>query len=233
MSSAKSPPAKEPATLQTTRQMLDELDALMDRMLALPVNDVDDPAPTPSQIVHMPTMSATLTVLDASVEQEETPPELEHPLLRESFPSYNTDIPPAPSETAGDLPVMQPPPFQPPHFEPSDYDASQFETPRLEPAPDPIPEEVIPPAIARLSIPIIRSEQPVVEVRLPRRPLASQCLLPLLWFNQGFDKGTLILGPPGRWLRGPRGRHILGLTGLTLVGAAGLWLVKDWLGWTG
>ena len=57
-------------------------------------------------------------------------------------------------------------------------------------------------------------------------------ILPLLWFNQGFDKAIVVLGPLGRWLRGPRGRHLLGLTGLSLAAAAGIWLVKDWLGWT-
>ena len=230
MSSAKSPPAKEPATLQTTRQMLDELDALMDRMLALPVNDVDDPVPAPRDIVRTPTASATLTIMDAPA--EEAPPEVEQPLLRESFPRYNTD--PAASEPVGDLPIMQPPAFQPPHFEPSDYDVSHFEpsVPALAPEPDPIPEEVIPPSLATLPVPITMPEQPVIELQLPRRAFASRCLLPLLWFNQGFDKATLILGPPGRWLRGPGGRRLLGVTGLTLVVASGLWLMKDWLGWT-
>ena len=56
-------------------------------------------------------------------------------------------------------------------------------------------------------------------------------VLPLLWFNQGFDKCTYLLGGGGRFMRGPRGRYFLGLTGLALLAAAGLWLVKDWLGW--
>ena len=68
MSSAKSRPADAP---NATRQMLDELDALMERMLALPVNELD-PAPTPAaqapQAPERPAMAATLTMLDAPPE---------------------------------------------------------------------------------------------------------------------------------------------------------------------
>ncbi len=49
--------------------MLDELDALMDRMLTLPVNDLDD-APSPPAIVRMPAMSATLTVLEEPADEK-------------------------------------------------------------------------------------------------------------------------------------------------------------------
>jgi hypothetical protein len=78
MSAAKPPQVKEPPPLQSTRQMLDELDALMDRMLAIPVNDVDDSAPAvpaAPAVVRMPTVSATLTVLEEPLEDEETPTE--------------------------------------------------------------------------------------------------------------------------------------------------------------
>src|SRR5437763_13199494 len=53
----------------STRQMLDELDALMERMLALPVNDLDDLA----QESPRPTLSATLTVIDAPQADREGP----------------------------------------------------------------------------------------------------------------------------------------------------------------
>ena len=56
---------KDEAKLQDTRQLLDELDALMDQMLALPIDDpaeADVPAPTPPG--PTPTVSATLTMLD-------------------------------------------------------------------------------------------------------------------------------------------------------------------------
>src|SRR5438552_5117357 len=110
MSSAKPPQGKEPATLQTTRQMLDELDALMDRVLALPVNDVEDTAPAPREIVRMSTVSATLTVLESPVPDEEAPVQEERQLLRESFPTYSTELARVPSEPIPPLPVLIPPP---------------------------------------------------------------------------------------------------------------------------
>jgi hypothetical protein len=52
--------AKE--SLHDTRQLLDELDALMDQMLALPIDDQDEAVTSP---VTTPTVSATLTLLEA------------------------------------------------------------------------------------------------------------------------------------------------------------------------
>src|SRR5207244_13738 len=111
MSSAKPPQGKEPATLQSTRQMLDELDALMDRMLAIPVNDLDDAAAPPRGIVRMATGSATLTVLEPPAEEDDAPAKQAPPLPRQSFPSYSADLAPTPQETRP-LPVLiEPPPF--------------------------------------------------------------------------------------------------------------------------
>jgi hypothetical protein len=50
---------KEPVTVQTTRQMLDELDALMERMLALPIDDAEA-----GVVAEPPAVAATLTLLD-------------------------------------------------------------------------------------------------------------------------------------------------------------------------
>lgn len=63
------------SSLQSTKQMLDELDALMDRMLALPVNEAGDAPAFPDEVVPEKAMGATLTLL-------QTPkPLLEMPLL--------------------------------------------------------------------------------------------------------------------------------------------------------
>lgn len=237
--SAKAPPAKESATLQTTRQMLDELDALMDRMLALPVNDVDDPVPTPREIVRIPTVAATLTVVPPVTEAEEAEEpatEPSEPLLRESFPSYRVNIPSrAPSEPDADSPRQAHPAFQPPHFEAPEFEPVDLQPPEPSAAsidPNPFPEEVITPTVTNFALAKPEPEPDSAQWRAPRRSLVGMLLLPVTWFNQAFDTATLILGPPGRLLRGPRGRHLLGLTGLSLAAAAGLWLMKDWLGWT-
>jgi hypothetical protein len=223
MSKAVPPLAKEIDTLQSTRQMLDELDALMDRMLAIPVNDVDDPAPRPGDIVRMPTVSATLTVLEAPLEDEEDPAKDERPaqearpLLQESFPSYSTET----VDTAAE-PAREPLLLQPHHLE----------APPKAPEPEPIPEDTIPPAITALPVPAVESTPIVTLVRPRQRSLVSRGTTPVLWLNQTFDKGTTFLGERGQWLRSPSGRRVLGLAGVTLLAAAALWLVIDWLGWT-
>jgi len=51
-------------SLQSTRQMLDELDALMERMLALPVNDLEDAPPLPAKEAT-PTLASQLALLQA------------------------------------------------------------------------------------------------------------------------------------------------------------------------
>jgi hypothetical protein len=218
MASAKPPQGKEPAALQSTRQMLDELDALMDRMLAIPVNDLDDPPPSPRGVVRMPTVSATLTVLDAPADDEDAPAGEEPPPLRQSFPSYSADLAAAPQET-GPLPQL----IEPPAFRP----VQQTDQHDL----DPIPEEVIPPSIAAITAPAFSPNMAESPPNLRESPWVDRCLLPLVWFNEGFDRCTLLLGGFGRGLRGPRGRYLLGLTGLALLVTAGVWLVKDWLGW--
>lgn len=236
--SAKPPSAKEPATLQSTRQMLDELDALMDRMLALPVNDMDDPVPTPREIVRIPTVAATLTVVEPPTdptEAEEPSSEPPVPLLRESFPRYSINVPGVTAEPENDLPLLDPPAFQPPHFEVPEFesaDLQQLEPPPATADPDPFPEEVIASTVTNFAFAKPNPVPIVAPWRAPRRTLFGIFFLPLVLFNQAFDKATLILGPPGRWLRSARGRHLLGLTGLSLAVAAGLWLMKDWLGWT-
>ena len=62
--------AERVPTLQTTKQMLDELDALMEKMLSLPVNELEDGSAFPEEVVKptASTLAATLTLL------RETPP---------------------------------------------------------------------------------------------------------------------------------------------------------------
>jgi hypothetical protein len=65
-------------TLQTTKQMLDELDVLMEKMLSLPTNDPDDAPPFPQEVIKppawTPTLSATLTLLEPPAPEALTAP---------------------------------------------------------------------------------------------------------------------------------------------------------------
>ena len=126
----KAPVGNEAASLQTTRQMLDELDALMERMLALPVNELDDTAAPMPDVVRMPTVSATLTVLETPVADAppEAPLEFEVSLRPSAFAGYVTDLAAPPADT-------------PTWAGPAE--------------PDPIPEEMIPPSVMSLPAPVL------------------------------------------------------------------------------
>jgi len=84
-------------TLQTTKQMLDELDALMDRMLSLPVSDGEEMPPANEKPA---VLSAKLTLLEAPVQP--------------TFPHASP-----PPQMARENEVAPPnPPVNPPHFIP-------------------------------------------------------------------------------------------------------------------
>lgn len=79
---------------------------------------------------------------------------------------------------------------------------------------------------------------PVPTTPGPRLTLSAQdaptalpvALLPLLWFNQGFDTCLAPLGAPGRWLCGS-GRSMLGLLGLMCLAAAVILGLLTGMGW--
>lgn len=164
-----------------TRQQLDDLDALMQRMLALPVTPGEGDGPPELARVSEPaepvsSVSPTL------------PPT---PLAEAPLPAPMTEI----------TPSVAPMPEGPSFIE---------ERPR---ATDPVAAE----------------EEPA---RVPhRRPEIAGWLRPLLWSNRVFDRGTMRLGSPGRWLRGQRGRAFLGAAGLIMLAGAVAWSILDWMGW--
>jgi len=86
------------------------------------------------------------------------------------------------------------------------------------------------------------SEPPNAEIQTPSEPRLSLSaddapvavawpLLPLLWFNQGFDACLAPLGAPGRWLCG-RGRVVLGLLGLAGLAAAAAIAINSGMTWS-
>ncbi len=108
----------------------------------------------------------------------------------------------------------------------------------------PLPAEPIlnveKPVPVPVSEPVI--ETPNAEVRTPSEPRLSLSaddapdavawpLLPLVWFNQGFDACVAPLGAPGRWLCG-RGRVVLGLLGLAGLAAAAVIAVNSGMTWS-
>lgn len=83
------------------------------------------------------------------------------------------------------------------------------------------------------------AQTPAPTVVEPRLSLSAEdapaavpaLLLPLLWFNQGFDACLAPLGAPGHWLRG-RGRPVLGFLGLACLAAAAAIAISAGMPWT-
>jgi hypothetical protein len=109
--------------------------------------------------------------------------------------------------------------------------------------PNPMPPVSAEPAIP-VELPASETliETPKAESRTPSEPQLSLSdenapstvswpLLPLVWFNQGFDACFVPFGAPGRWLCG-RGRGVFGFLGLACLAVAAAIAVGTGMGWS-
>jgi hypothetical protein len=205
-----SPPAKPPASapessLQPTRQLLDELDSLMQRMLALPVERVGgEPGEAPGP--------ATAAATDEEERPVYRPPSLNEMPAAANYRETEWEED-APSDRLADRPQSLP----------SEQDAS------LPASPEVLAALHLPARQETSRRPIIPTTQPAADVP---EPLPAAWLRALVRTNQVFDYGTTWLGGPGQWLRSDRGRALLGWVGLGLLAGAVAWLTLTGLGWT-
>lgn len=209
------------SSLNSTKQLLDELDALMEKMLSLPVS-TQEAASLPEAPPDFPRMSATLTVLESSVETEES--------KTEPAPSYEVPSSPRRDEASA---------VAAPHadFKTRTRTRAQQEEALASPARTPgvrvdsaleseLPLDAVPPSLLHVQIPEVEI------LPAPPRPLRNLLILPLLWINGIFDVATFFLGPFGRWLRTAQGRSFLAATGIGLILLAIGWVIRDWMSWT-
>ena len=172
---SKPTPPRSPTPLQTTRQQLDELDALLQRMLELPVNQLEeDPAGT-EEIAVTPALD------------EEPIPALPEPLPDASASYRFAELGHPPEDAMLLVSDGEPPP------RPVEVPAPPDSTPRTDPGPRFVNYKLL----TRISEP---SESRPAR-RTGESPPVSVWLLPLLWTNQLFDACLGLLGPPGRWLQ--------------------------------
>jgi hypothetical protein len=279
-------------TLNPTRQQLDELDALLQRMLELPVHPLDKPEPAklegpsaalgqqPSTSGELPTDSEprppTSGQPTADSRQRIAMPPISYTVVETASPR---PLPPAsgfeprPPMTASRLaPVALPEaPAAPPVPETREAEAwvplrSTWQPsastwpplaeswhqahnkkpplprprPSVEPPPEPTPLEtpelaatIEPPAPLPKTETSLSIPDPAPRTQAADAPLAllQLLLLPLVWFNQGFDACLTPLGAPGHWLCG-RGRVVLGFIGLTCLAAALALALSMGMGWS-
>jgi hypothetical protein len=173
------PPAQQPSTVaaQPTRQQLDDLEALMQRMLALPVNPVDDlvtPPPAPAN-------AEPITV----------------------NPAWGTagNDPPASSPTVA-LPVTSVPPIALVAAEPAAALIKSTVTIQ-EPRPTPVIKSVLRPTLVPVpNRPTTSAKQDMPPVPWWLWPLYG-CDQAFTWLTNGFGwPGRWLQTQPARWLLG-------------------------------
>jgi hypothetical protein len=220
------------------RQQLDELDALLQRMLTLPTNptddgdaepsaprrpDLSDPSPTPPPVNGR---RPQMMLLDGSapVTPPQTPPATWDPHWNINLnPQQGSSILGSRSPAAGD-PRMASQRLQP-EIAPPVWRAETvaFAPTDLEPTPQP-------PLSAPSMAPIpterfVRSSSPPIAERTPIHQA------PLVALNRVFDAVMLCLGPAGQWFCTSAGRNLIGYTGLILLFGSAAWGAAGWFGW--
>jgi hypothetical protein len=198
-----------PADRRPTRQQLDEIDALLSRMLTLPPlkgDAAEEPAAPP---VEMTFPAPLIREVPAP-----RPPAADDPVVREWRARWpQTRVPTEPSVVAWGSPVPlatlaeepdTPAPVGIPSSQPAMYQAPAY----------------IPPA----------APYPVAELVPGNAPAVSPLLWPLVACNLAFGVLSHVLGPLGAWMRGP-GRTPLGWVGIAMILVAAVWAAGEWLGY--
>ena len=223
-------------SLQSTKQMLDELDALMERMLSLPVSDQDGAPALPKENTKGPSLAASLTLLDPPVDEPAKTPSAKSAPALKSSPTVATIAAPTAKRPLERRPrtKLPHPPIKPPHLS-----MPSVKIPAVPPVtePEPVTSENLPAAEPE---PLTNEVVPATSEADPHEqsvadpsaaPPSGRRHGPLLWINQRYDRSTMFLGSLGKLLRGPAGRTLLGLLGIASLLAALGWVLKDWLGW--
>jgi hypothetical protein len=204
MADSPSPRSPQTSASQSTRQLLDELDTLMQRMLAVPVQTADiEPAEAPAEAPAVPAPRQVGLVpapIAAPAVHTQAPVELSAPLAQPLMPI----ILQRPKGKVAEKPALLHAPAPP----------KAMPQLALAPAPDPKPAWMSPTADklpAAAAVPSVMSRW-------------------LIALNRSYDRGTDWLGPLGRWLRSEQGRSLLGWTGLGMLAVALVWAAVRFLG---
>ncbi len=235
--STSSPPASH-----SMRQQLDELDALLQRMLTLPINQADDgtgnamaprqpmadPSPTPLPAVGR---QPRMVLLDGSapVAPPQTPPATWDPHWNINLnPQQGSSILGSRSPAASDPRIASQrvqPEAGPPIW--------RAETVAFAPpAPEPAPQPPLSAQATTAGPPIQRyTPSPVPQATAPIEEPMPMPFLPLVVLNRAFDAVMHCFGPAGQWFCTSAGRSLLGYTGLVLLFGSAAWGAAGWFGW--
>jgi hypothetical protein len=191
-----------------TRQQLDEIDALLRRMLTLPPLS-GEPAEPPSAPLVNRSFPAPII--------RETPPP--HPPAPSDpvVQSWRVEWPPSPASQV-------PPPASPP----SVVAWGSPIAPPTEAPPWAVPAatQMQPP----YAMPVSAAANSTLSTTVARKQSDSLIVLSLIVLNGVFNLLTYLLGPLGTWLRGP-GRGAMGWVGILMIVAAIVWGLGEWYGY--
>lgn len=207
--------ATAPSPNDLTRQQLDELDALLQRMLSVPLAPTDTPMPSDrSALDDAPPLPPSWRIDPPAPAVSASLP---HLLLAEP-PSAAKLEPPAPP------PAPKPQPAAPPAPKPV------LAAPPAPLSPAPAPKPVPAPALA-IALQQAASVAAPAITPAPSAPPVALPLLPLVALNALFDAGCGLFGPLGRVLRSGFFKHLYGLAGLGLLAytAAHIAQVQGWI----
>jgi hypothetical protein len=209
-----------PPEADNSAALLAELDVLLERMMALPVNELDEEKPPARQALQPPVPELS------DVTGRMPPQEAAMITVAEAIPEPPL---PSPAPSSDDL-----------------YVQAILQRTRQEQTATPLPEPVAVYQPYETELPILESDAPPPYTPAPLPPLVqptpapepleqeepSPWSTPVRVCNEGFDRLMGLLGKPGRWLQGKHGRTLVGVAGiLMLLAAAGL-AVRDCLEWT-
>ena len=222
-----------PTPNDLTRQQLDELDALLQRMLTVPL---PTPEPVPAPVAPSAWRMDPPAPLRRPFVTEEVPAREPEPVLAAAPAVFVPVTPAAAPEPFRPFPTVSlaasfPAPtveVEPPAFPPEPVTLRGVDAPalpanfRAEPAPEPAPEPEPEP------VPLVEADlSPVAEEPRPRVPLL---LWPLFAANWVIETLLGLFGPLGAVLTNPVSKHVLGVLGVVLLAAAGAWAARG-MGW--
>ena len=206
-----------------TRQQLDELDSLLQRMLALPINP-SEPTPPPLAAETVAAFAPPLPPV-ALVPQTSFAPAAPQPVHRRqeaAVPSPRLFAPPVEETVRFETPL------------PSRPNSVTIPEPQREEPRIPVPAAVVP-VTPPLTVPQEDEEpgpfqfanelpfaQPEPEIATPRAEPVSLLAGPFVFFNRVLNSALGLLGWPGYALRSGLVKNGLGLSGLGLLAYTGL-----------
>jgi hypothetical protein len=221
-------------TLSQTRQQLEEIDALLQRMLSIPTSEVTAPLAEPVREAFVSTPPLTTPALTI----KPLPLPQHNPLPEPVVQSWRVEIPVPPVPRAE--PVVETAPWAIPMEQPTPPPAPTLPFRAEVQAPTPV--RVLPFSVQPLPVQEAPATLPMQAAQsingIPYATAAPPAdpgppvpwlLWPIILFSRLLDFIFQSLGPLGRATR-PGGKAFFGVLGIFLLLLAGGWAVCEWLG---